>query len=522
MRIPKLKLFILFFVSILLPGLAHFLLKHRLKAIVIVGSYVFHLLLILSIYQYKVLQIPLTIVTLMVALCAHYFYSVFDALQLTEENVKTQQKNSIRLKLALILVACWGGAVIMSFFIKSLANPLVLLYPYTFLMFTILYLVTHLTSHQLKSIYVGRWTAIVCLSLFIFIGLRYELLWQQLNYTALLLIVVTLFGLECSTFYLLRKLNKLRKHSFKLDFVAIIAMVIFSSIFLLVPKYGHLPSELLKSFHMVDRSVYQYDNVKQIKYQLQPVSVSPAEEQNNVTIVHRNGLVKVQSYDGEYIKVEPFQYEVDQQAFQDLVDETNRVNVTIVDEQMKIETMLAQFEGHISKMDIMVYIPFGANMDELSIEVEHGKVQLENVKQFDAIYIDGREVNVDALHSSGNINVHLTDGDTYIYKQNGTVIVRSRAGHIMLHQILKEINAETLNGNILIMMKALYESIHAHAGVGSVQVSIPSVITYNLDAKSSFGTIGVNGSTYENEYTFTTPMTKKHINIFADQNIVLD
>lgn len=526
-RIRKMKLNkpVLFLASIVLPGLAHIMLKHWLKAAIIVASYIFHLIFILTIYNHQVLQIPLTIVTLLVAICAHYFYSVFNALQLFEfETLNKKTSSGLKLAGAGIVILCWGILVALSYYNASISSLTAYYYPYTFLMFTIVYLLMHLTSWQWRAIYIGRISVIVCLTVFCIIGFTFEQLWQQLHINMLVLTVVVLFLLEGSIFYLLKKLNKLRSYNLRVDLVGWCVVIVFTSIFMLVPKFGHLPSELLKSFHTNNHFVYDYESHKPIKRVAQPISVAIDEQQqqNALSIQHRNGLVKLQGYKGDYIKIEYASYEVNDQEFQRTIEETNHVQVDVSDGHMKIGTVLAQDEQRISKMDIVISIPYHLKIGELDIKLEHGTLQLDRVKQFNLLHINGEEVNVNLMQTSGNVNIQLKNGDSYVFQHSGPATIKTRSGHIMLHQILQEISAETLKGNILIMMKTLNESIYAHASIGSVHIDIPNMVTYNFNANSSFGTIKVNDITYYKNVTFNTPITKKQIEVYADQDIVID
>ena len=521
LHIHKLNKTLLFFVSIIFPGLAHFLLNQRLKATVISGSFIYHLLLIGVIYNDQLLQKPLSIVTLLLAICVHYFYSVFDTLQLFEYKEKPLQP-SLKIVLAFSIVMVWGLGVIVSWFVPIVAETVVYIYPSTFLTFIILYLATHLKSKQWNAVYVGRWTAIVALSFFAITAIGHTSLWQQLQVKILLITFVVMLAFEFSSLYLIKRINRNKRIKLKFDIVACVVIVVFSVVFLLVPKYGHLPSELLKSFHNIDREEYNYD-IKQIsRREIQPISIAVTDAHLALNINHKNGLVKLQSYQGEYIKIEPVRYDVADAKFQSEIEKVNRVEVSIDEQKMNIETMLAQYEGLVSKMDIIISIPYSVRLDELTISIDYGTVQIERINQFKRINVSGDHVNVNSLHSSGDIVVKLIEGNSYIYKHYGYVTVNTRTGHIMLYDILREIQAETLNGNIIISTKVLNESITAHASVGGVQLNLPEIVQYNLIAESSFGYIVVNDIKYEYNISNTSFITKKLIHIYADQNIVID
>lgn len=518
----KLKKSILFILSILCPGSAHLLLRQTFKAVVILSSLVFHFLFILALYKYQFFYESLTIVMWLISLCIHCFYSVFDALQQYEYKVAQKNLPSLRLKLAGVAILLWGIAILVSLFNRQCANTVIYFYPYTLMIFIVLYLFTHLKSDQWKLIYVGRWSAIIFLSCITITGFGFEFIWYHIQIKTVILLFIILIGLELSVFYLLKRLEKVRVSDLKLDIVAIVTVVLLTTVFIIVPKYGHLPSELLKSFHNVDRFEYNYDIVQFNKKQLQPLSVTMSDQTEILKIRNRNGLIKIESYLGDYIKIVPTRYDVSNVEFQDEIENINKVEVSIEGNQTTFETKLAELSGQVSKMDIIIYIPYSIKINELQLFVENGTIQLDHVKQFNAIHIDGQNVNVNSLYSSGNLFVKLTEGNSYVYEQNGTLTVSTTSGHIMLYDILREIHAETLNGNILITNSFLYESIYTHAGVGSVQISVPKMIIYNLKAESSFGKISIGNKTYENNVSLTPSVYKKEINVYADQNIVID
>src|SRR5690606_6849866 len=133
--------------------------------------------------------------------------------------------------------------------------------------------------------------------------------WQQLHTNMLVLTVVGLFLLEGSIIYLLKKLNRLRNYSLRADIVGWCVVIVFSTIFIQVPKIGNLPSELLKSFHTNNHFVYDYESHKSVKREAQPISVAiDGQQQKALSIQHRNGLVKLQGYLGDYIKIEYASY----------------------------------------------------------------------------------------------------------------------------------------------------------------------------------------------------------------------
>lgn len=516
------KKLILFLISIICPGSAHLFLRQTLKAVVILLSLLFHFLFMLALYKHQLFSESLTIVMWLIALCIHCFYSMFDALQQYEYQFGRKKKASLRLKLALASILVWGIAVIAALFFADFANNVIYFYPYTLMIFIALYLVTHIKSDQWKAIYVGRWSAIVFLSCIILTGFGFEFIWYHIQIKTVILLYIFLFGLEVSIFYLLKRLNKMQMVKLKLDSVAFVTVSLLATVFIIVPKYGHLPSELLKSFHNVDRFEYNYDITHYQRKQLQPLSVTMNEQTEILKIKNRNGLVKVESYSGDYIKIVPTRYDVSNAEFQTKIETTNIVEVSIEGNQTVLNTKLAEHEGQVSKMDIVIYIPYTIKFKQLQLFVENGLIQLDHVKQFDNINVDGQTVNVDSLYSSGDMSIKLNDGNSYIYKHNGKLTVNTTSGHIMLNDILREIRAETLNGNILISNSYLFESIYTHAGVGSVQISVPKILTYNLTAETSFGKITIGNVIYENNISFKPSVNKKEINIYADQDIVID
>lgn len=508
--------------AVLLPGLGHWLIGQKDKAIFIASSFLFHVTLAYTLLHMVVIEQPLTIAFLMIVVPYHYFYAIFNSLQTAHRTHHFPSAWKLWLSSLLLLLASalWIPVDIMYPF-KQLV---IKLYPSILLLGVACYMLLHPSSKRNGKLYIFRVsTALMLINLVILLVLQQiaPIQWKNWIYVVPGIMLIELIVL------LLYRFQKDVKSGYALDWWGVCAAVLLVSSSYVVVEYSDYPSQLLESFHAPVIDQEQLDGEYGFRYELPPIKV-PISELDSFQLRHLNGYVRVQGGDVEELTIIPVLY-VNSSDEQQALDVKAQTSIDVkFSEGISIETQLPRYNlNHYPRLNMTIIVPSSERfVKDVNIRVEHGAAVIRDFVSPNAIQVESNTAAIHLRNLIGKVNAATKHGTIYIKDVAGNIAAQSKKGDITIIHPSREVTATALSGDLHVQVKQLNGDLNLTATVGSMQVTLPKNSNYNLHAKVAFGNVTTDAIREQRrklakELSFRSGTGKYTIELYASDHIML-
>lgn len=506
--------------SMLLPGLGHWLVGRWDKAIFIISSFLFHLSLAYTLLHMVVIEQPVTVAYIMLAIPYHYFYGIFNSLQSMHARFHYISQQIVALAGLVFLTALLLCLPID--WLYPFKQLICRLYPVVLLFSTAVYFLLHLRKRSNGKLYIFRISASLSLLLFIVLLLLQRYIPIQWSNWLLALPIILVIELLCLLFYRYYRQLSL---GYRVDggSVLISAVVIVGAYFVL--QYSDYPAKLLESFHAPVIAEEQLDGEVGFVYELAPIKVSTVDNYAALQLRHLNGYVSISIGDVDELTIYPklFVATEDEQVALS-VKEQSKVEV-MFDEKLSIVTSLPSYSlNHYPRMNLNIVLPKQKRfLERADIRVEHGTISIRQLVFFDTLKVESNTGSINVRNVIGAIEAGSRSGSIYMSKIVGKITVQTKKGDISLTDPSRDITATTLNGDISVQTKLLKGDWNLTATVGNIQLKLPQAADYELNAKVSFGQIIGSDLLQQRlkELSYTQGVGGRVINLYASNYILL-
>ncbi|MCM3634560.1 MULTISPECIES: DUF4097 family beta strand repeat-containing protein [Paenibacillus] len=507
--------------AVLLPGLGHWLIGKRDKAIFIASSFLFHITLAYTLLHMVVIEQPLSIAYIIIIVPYHYFYAIFNSLQTAHYKYHYPSVWMLWMSSVLLILA---SALWVPFDMMYPFKQLVIkLYPIALLVSIACYLLLHPSHIKNGKLYIARVSAaLILLNIVVLLILKQIAPIQWSNWIYVLPIIVMI---ELIVLFLYR-LRKLVHSGYSTDLRGLCTAIVFVISSYVVVEYSDYPSQLLESFHapVIDQVVL--DDANGFRYELPPIKV-PIDELTSFQLRHLNGHVRVQAGDVQELTIIPVLYvnSPDEQPALDVRAQTS-VDVKFNDEQgITIETVMPRYSlNQYPRLNMTVIVPRSARfVKDVSVRVEHGAAVVQDFVASGAIKVESNRAAIHMRNLIGSVNAETKHGSIYMKDIMGNVSAQSKKGDITIIHPTREVAVTALSGDVYVKLNRLNGDMSLTATVGNMQVKLPNGSNYNLHAKVAFGNI-VKGSLDEEqikELSIRNGTGKYEIELYASDYILL-
>ncbi|MFC6335126.1 DUF4097 domain-containing protein [Paenibacillus septentrionalis] len=507
--------------AILLPGLGHWLIGKRDKAIFIISSFLFHVTLAYTLLHMVVIEQPLSIAYLMIVVPYHYFYAVFNSLQTAHQlhHYSSPWRLWVAGILFILTIACWLPIDEM----YPVEQLIIDLYPSVLLVGIALYMLLRLHKQKNGKLYIARISAAMLLFILVVLLILQQLAPIQWKNWLVVLPIIVLIELLALVLYQLRKETRAGS-GYTLDIWGICTSLILVFSSYVVMEYSNYPAQLLESFHAPVIDQEQLDGELGYRYELTPIKV-PANELDSFQLRHLNGHVRIQSGDVDELTIYPVLY-VQASNEQQALDVKAQTSVDVkFTEGISIESSLPRYSlNQYPRMNLKIIVPRErVFVKDINLRVEHGAIVLQDFVASNMIKV---ETNTAAIHLRsliGKTTASTKNGSIYMNGMVGDIEAQSKKGDITLIHPTRNIDATALSGNLFIQSKYVNGNWNLTATVGSMQVILPKQANYNVHAKVSFGSINTDSLHQEQvkELSMRSGTGKYAIELYASDYILL-
>lgn len=223
-----------------------------------------------------------------------------------------------------------------------------------------------------------------------------------------------------------------------------------------------------------------------------------------IVVENRNGSVKVEKWDEDYVKVE-YEKKVNSFIEADLKNYLDKTTVELINAEnsVTIKTSLPRITNGGVSVSIKIYVPKNVHLDITttngSITVNSGIVGDVKLKSSNGgININGLTGKLDLDTSNGSIKLSEIEGSGSVNTSNGSIYFDSSLE-------VGDITLNTSNGKIDVdLQNPVGDKYKLKTSNGNITVKIPADIGFHLDASTTNGTIksnldGISGRNVEEE-----------------------
>lgn len=464
--------------AVLLPGLGHWLIGKRDKAIFIASSFIFHVTLAYTLLHMVVIEQPLSIAYLIIVVPYHYFYAIFNSLQTAHQSYHYPSAWNLWLSSLLLIVASalWVPVDMMYPF----KHLVIKLYPSCLLLGIACYMLLHLSSNKNGKLYIARVsTALLLVNLVILLLLQQlaPIQWKNWIYFVPVIVLIELIVI------LLYRFQKGVKSGYALDLwgICTATMLVVSSY--VVVEYSDYPAQLLESFHAPVVDQEQLDGENGFRYELPSIKV-PISKLDSFQLRHLNGYVRVQGGDVEELTIIPVLY-VNSSDEQQALDVKAQTNIDVkFSEGISIETVLPRYSlNQYPRLNMTIIVPNSQRfVKDVNIRVEHGAAVIRDLVASNSIQVESNSAAIHLSNLIGKVNTATKHGTIYMKDVVGNISAQSKKGDITIIHPSREVAATALSGDLYVQVKRLNGKLNLTSTVGSMRVVLPKnqILIYML------------------------------------------
>ncbi|GIP19688.1 hypothetical protein J40TS1_53300 [Paenibacillus montaniterrae] len=489
------RIWLIAILSIILPGLGHWLVGKWDKAIFIISSFLFHVTLAYTLLHMVVIEQPVSVAYLMLIIPYHYFYAIFNSLQALQDRYSYISPVMLWLSSGFLIAA---AALWLPFdVLYPYKQAIIKLYPSALLICTAAYFLLHLRKRNNGKLYLIRISAALSLLLLMILLLLQETV--PIQWRNWLLAVPFILLIELALIVLYRYSREV-KSGYRLDSWGVIVTVLLAASTYVVVQYSHYPAQLLESFHAPTIDEEQLDGEYGYRYELPPVKV-PTTDFASLQLRHLNGYVSISSSDDvEEMTIFPVLY-VNSDNEQEALEVKEQSNIDVSFEQkISIVTSLPRYRlNQYPRMNLKVVLPRQQRfLRDADVRVEHGAISIRDLVLTGALEVESNTAAIQLNSLIGAIKANTKSGSIYMNKMVGAITAQSKKGDITIIAPARSVAATSLNGDIEVQTKQLQGDISLNATVGNIKLELPKQADYELSAKVSFGYIN-SGQSLHNQ-----------------------
>lgn len=517
------RIWLIAVLSMILPGLGHWLIGRRDKAIFIASSFLFHVTLAYTLLHMVVIEQPVSVAYLMLVIPYHYFYAIFNSLQSLHERFHYMAPAMLWLSSVLLIAA------------SALWLPLTALYPYkqlvvsyypgALLICLAVYYVLHLRKRRNGKLYVLRISAALSLLLFIFLLSLQQIV--PIHWRNWLLALPILLFLELVVIALYRYSRDV-KSGYALDaWGALTSSILVVSAYFVI-QYSDYPSKLLESFHAPTLAVEQLDGEVGFYYELPPIKVSSLTDYKVLQLRHLNGRVSIRSGDVDELTIYPELY-VNTDDEQEALGVRQQSNIDVsFEDKLSIKSTLPSYRlNQYPRMNMTIVLPQQQRFfQDVDVRVEHGAISISDLVLTGVLRVESNSAAIHVKSVIAQIEAFTKSGSIYANKTVGAIAAQTKKGDITLIYPTRAVTATSLSGDIDMRAQYLYGDWSLNATVGNIQLQLPKQADYELNAKVSFGHISTtllrsNGRKPLKELSYIKGAATYQIELYASHYILL-